>query len=240
MKRALLALAALAPWAAHSQDQPLAALPYTPSLETTFLDRSADPCVDFYGFACGNWNKLNPIPADQARWDVYAKLETENQQYLWGILDDASKPSAARTANQQKIGDYFGACMDEAAIEKAGAAPLKPRLDADRGAEAHFRDPRAAGADAPGDERRQPAVRVRIHRRISPIPRASSPSPRPAGWACRTAITTSRPTPNPRRRAHGTWRTWRPCCACWAKIRRPPAPRRTPSWRSRPRWPRPR
>ena len=50
-----------------AQDRPLASLPYTPSLDTQFLDRSADPCVDFYKFACGNWNKLNPIPPDQAR-----------------------------------------------------------------------------------------------------------------------------------------------------------------------------
>jgi endothelin-converting enzyme/putative endopeptidase len=129
MKRALLPLVAILPWMLYSQDRPLASLPYTPSLDTTFLDRSADPCVDFYQFACGSWNKLNPIPPDQARWNVYAKLGTENMAFLWGILDETSKPSPARTPNQQKIGDYFGACMDEAAVEKAGAAPLRPHLD---------------------------------------------------------------------------------------------------------------
>jgi putative endopeptidase len=113
-----------------AQDRPLTSLPYTPSLETKFLDRSVDPCVDFYKFACGSWNRLNPIPPDQPRWDVYGKLQTENQRYLWGILEEASKPSASRTPQQQKIGDYFFACMDEAAVEKAGAAPLKSRLDA--------------------------------------------------------------------------------------------------------------
>jgi putative endopeptidase len=112
-----------------AQDHPLASLPYTPSLEPKFLDRSADPCVDFYQFACGNWNKLNPIPPDQARWDVYAKLTDENQRYLWAILDEASKPNADRTPVQQKIGDYFSACMDEAAVERAGAKPLRQRLD---------------------------------------------------------------------------------------------------------------
>ena len=113
----------------RAQDRPLTTLPYTPSLETKFLDRTADPCVDFYQFACGNWNALNPIPADQARWDVYSKLQTENLRYLWAILEDAAKPAATRTASQQKIGDYFASCMDEAAVEKAGAAPLKARLD---------------------------------------------------------------------------------------------------------------
>jgi endothelin-converting enzyme/putative endopeptidase len=86
--------------------------------------------VDFYKFACGNWIKQNPIPADQARWDVYAKLTMDNQQFLWGILEEAAKPTANRTPNQQKIGDYFGACMDETAVNKAGAAPLRPDLDA--------------------------------------------------------------------------------------------------------------
>ena len=113
-----------------AQDRPLTSLPYTPSLETKFMDRTADPCVDFYKFACGKWNALNPIPADQPRWDVYSKLGTENQRFLWGILEEAAKPGAARTPNQQKIGDFFAACMDEAAVERAGAAPLKPDLDA--------------------------------------------------------------------------------------------------------------
>ena len=121
----LVLLARLMP----AQDRPLTSLPYTPSLETKFIDRTADPCVNFYQFACGKWNALNPIPADQPRWDVYSKLGTENQRYLWGILEDAAKP-ASRPPNQQKIGDFFASCMDEAAVERAGAAPLKPDLDA--------------------------------------------------------------------------------------------------------------
>ena len=123
------ALLFLLPFALLAQDHPLASLPYTPSLDTKFLDRSADPCVNFYQFACGSWNKLNPIPPDQARWNVYAKLTDDNQHYLWGILEEASKPNPNRTAVQEKIGDYFAACMDEAAVEKAGAQPLEARLD---------------------------------------------------------------------------------------------------------------
>ncbi|HEX6880403.1 MAG TPA: M13 family metallopeptidase, partial [Terriglobales bacterium] len=109
-------------------EKPLASLPYTPSLDVNSMDKSADPCVDFYQYSCGGWMKNNPIPADQAGWSVYGKLYQENQQFLWGILDDLSKKSAGRNANQQKIGDFFAACMDEPAVEKQGAAPLKPYL----------------------------------------------------------------------------------------------------------------
>src|SRR5215469_2774352 len=115
---------------AQTPETPLTQLPYTPSLETKFMDRSANPCVNFYQYSCGNWNKLNPIPADQPRWDVYGKLTVENQRYLWGILNEVAKPSPSRSPDEQKIGDFFGSCMDEAAIEKAGLAPLQPQMDA--------------------------------------------------------------------------------------------------------------
>src|SRR6185437_5399256 len=111
-------------------EKPLTALPYTPSLDLNSMDKTADPCEDFYQYSCGGWMKDNPIPADQASWSVYGKLHQDNQRFLWGILDDLSKKNSGRSANQQKIGDMFGSCMDEAAVEKAGAAPLKPQLEA--------------------------------------------------------------------------------------------------------------
>ena len=111
-------------------DQPLAALPYTPSLDVNAMDRSADACVDFYQYSCGGWIKNNPIPADRAVWSVYGKLAQDNQRYLWGILDGLGKPGAERTAGQAQIGDYFAACMDEAAIEQRGAAPLQSHFAA--------------------------------------------------------------------------------------------------------------
>ncbi len=109
-------------------DKPVTALPYTPSLDVPSMDKTADPCVDFYQYTCGGWMKNNPIPGDQASWSVYGKLTVDNQRFLWGILDDLAKKTSGRTPTQQKIGDYFGACMDEAAVEKLGAAPLKPAL----------------------------------------------------------------------------------------------------------------
>jgi putative endopeptidase len=127
---AILALACASALSAQSSsDQPLKSLPYTPSLDPSAMDRSIDPCVDFYKYSCANWIRKNPIPPDQSRWDVYSKLTDENQRYLWGLLQEAAEPSPHRSAVEQKIGDFFGACMDQAAIDRAGAAPLRPTLD---------------------------------------------------------------------------------------------------------------
>src|SRR5258708_7487289 len=93
------------------------------------MDRSIDPCTDFYHYSCGGWIKKNPIPPDQSSWDVYGKLEEDNRRFLWGILAEAAKPSPNRSVVETEVGDYFHACMDEAAVEKTGAAPLKSGLD---------------------------------------------------------------------------------------------------------------
>ena len=108
--------------------QPLQAIPYSPSLDLTSLDRSVDPCQDFYAFTCGGWKKNNPIPSDQAAWSVYAKLGQENEQFLWGILEDDAK-ATNRTPVQQKVGDYFAACMNTSAIDARGFVPIQPALD---------------------------------------------------------------------------------------------------------------
>jgi putative endopeptidase len=126
MKVSLLALFILV--CAFAQDTPLHELPYTPSLDVQFMDKTADPCVDFYKYACGQWNTLNPIPSDQSSWDVYGKMGDQNARYLWGILEQASKGGARRSPNEQKIGDYFAACMNEPAIDKIGSKPLSPAL----------------------------------------------------------------------------------------------------------------
>ena len=133
--RPLIALVSAAVLASHAgafaaePDKPLSALPYAPGLDPLSMDRTADPCADFYQYSCGGWMRANPIPADQSSWSVYAKLAQDNLRFLWGILEEASRPDPGRDPVQRLIGDYFAACMDEAAVEKRGAAPLKDGLD---------------------------------------------------------------------------------------------------------------
>ena len=104
-------------------------LPYSPSLNLADMDRSVDPCADFYTYSCGGWMKSNPIPADQSSWSVYGKVYEDNLVFLRAILEQAATEKN-RDAVTQKIGDYYGACMDEAKVESLGAKPLQPDLEA--------------------------------------------------------------------------------------------------------------
>ena len=103
-------------------------LPSSPSLDLSSMDKSADPCVDFYQYSCGGWQKQNPIPPDQTSWGVYGKLYQDNLGFLRNILEEAAK-AKQRDAVTQKIGDYYSACMDEAAVNKRGVQAIKPQLD---------------------------------------------------------------------------------------------------------------
>src|SRR5215469_11413612 len=113
--------------AAQGSQEP--AFPYTPSLDLESIDKSADPCVNFYQYSCGRWLQNNPIPPDQTQWSVYAKLYLDNLNFLRSILEQAAAGGAQRDAVTQKIGDYYAACMDERAIEKRGLDAVKSELE---------------------------------------------------------------------------------------------------------------
>lgn len=102
---------------------------YTPGLDVTAMDKSVDPCVDFYSYACGGWQKKNPIPADQSSWSLTANLQEENRQVLRLILEKATALDPHRGPIQQKIGDFYASCMDEKAVDAAGAGALQGDLD---------------------------------------------------------------------------------------------------------------
>ena len=99
------------------------------ALDVHLMDRSIDPCVDFYQYSCGGWEKHNPIPADRAAWGRDSELSDKNLEILRTILERATANDPNRSPVDQKIGDMYASCMDEPKIEALGAEPLKPHLD---------------------------------------------------------------------------------------------------------------
>src|SRR5438067_890648 len=91
------------------------------------IDKSADPCKDFYQYACGNWIKNNPIPADESRWGRFDELFERNQAILWVILED-SEQHQSRSSIDQKIGGFYQSCMAEDVIQQRGTAALDAGL----------------------------------------------------------------------------------------------------------------
>jgi putative endopeptidase len=117
---------ATVPATAQSDAKP-APPPAIKSFDAAAIDKTADPCVDFYQFACGNWNKNNPLPGDQVRWSrSFSLLQERNRYLLWQELDAASKDP--KTPLQKKYGDFFAACMNTDLLEKKGLAPVEPAL----------------------------------------------------------------------------------------------------------------
>ena len=114
---------------AQSPAPPATSAPELDHFSLDLVDSGIDPCTNFYQYSCKKWIAANPIPADQASWGHGAKLALWNQFVLRDVLEKASADNPGRSAINQKIGDYYAACMDESAIDAKGLAQLKPELD---------------------------------------------------------------------------------------------------------------
>jgi predicted metalloendopeptidase len=94
----------------------------------SWIDKGADPCGDFFAYACGSFVKTAQIPPDRSSWGAIQIVVKDNEDFMRDVLEHAAKDPGSDPVNQ-KIGAYYAACMDEAAIEKAGIAPIQPLLD---------------------------------------------------------------------------------------------------------------
>jgi putative endopeptidase len=130
MTTSLLA-AVVASISAHAQSNPTgpAAAADLRVFDPSLVDKSVDPCGNFYRYSCNGWFKRNPLPADQASYGRFTELYELNRLHLKQILETASISTATRSADEQKIGDEYSSCMDTGAINSRGITPLQPELD---------------------------------------------------------------------------------------------------------------
>jgi putative endopeptidase len=147
------AFAQAAPASLDDEEKPVAP-PLLKGLDLSAIDKTADPCTDFYQYACGNWIKENPLPGNQVRWvRSFSLLKERNLYQLWQLLDAAAQEPV--TPQQKQYGDFFAGCMNVSLLESKGLRPIEPALKRisdlqdTRGVAALMGDLAAAGEPAP-------------------------------------------------------------------------------------------
>jgi putative endopeptidase len=100
-----------------------------PGLDKQLIDTGADPCTNFFQYACGNFPKLYPIPPDQSTHGTFNILFNYTEYTLHSLLEKLAADNPSRTPNEQKVGDYYASCMDSSAVNALGLKPLQPELD---------------------------------------------------------------------------------------------------------------
>ncbi len=93
------------------------------------LDTTADPCQDFYRYACGGWVDTTELPGDKTRWvRSFSEIQEANQEAIRQMLEDAAASPGEAGTDQHRLGDFYGSCMDEETIDQRGADPIAPLL----------------------------------------------------------------------------------------------------------------
>jgi hypothetical protein len=208
---ALAALSAIVGWAQSSPRQSQT-LPELQHIDVMQVDNAIDPCANFYQYACGKLNAANPIPPDQMSWGPDGKLTEWNRLVLRQTLEKTQAASASRTANEQKIGDFYTACTGQAtskADDLAAIQPLLQRIDSihEKREIAAVLARCIAPSATPGKAATTRPIRrssAMGRRRTTTMSAAWLPEWIRADWACRAAITTWTATRKPRRFAKNT------------------------------------
>ncbi len=104
-----------------------------PGLDKDLIDTTADPCVDFFQYSCGNFSKLHPIPNDRSGFGTGTMIVDHTQYVLHAMVEKAAAGGANRPPNEQKVGDFYASCLNTDLINQQGLKPLHAELDRIRG-----------------------------------------------------------------------------------------------------------